>query len=229
MPLRVSRNTDCDFVLDLLLLTNGQYHYYVLITNLVRLLCFMRKVKARPEYEWCRNCFNLTKNHGALVNHLRSCNSHDVATIVKPTEEKKKLVFSNYQARWFVPLVIYFDFESILKPVSTCSNSLTRSGTDTIELHNPPGLAFCVVEHGNPKPIVFKVERSQTCIQKFIKTIHQLANDIYGRKRQHRTFEGTVEEISDECWLCFSHRMKLFWIFVTTVEKFWGGRLANVT
>ncbi len=85
-----------------------------------------------------------------MVNHLRSCNLHNAATIVMPTEEKKKLVFNNYKTRSFMPLVINFDFESILEPISTCSNNLTRSGTDTIELHEPSGFAFFVVEHGNP-------------------------------------------------------------------------------
>ena len=42
LPLRVSSNYSSDLCVDLLLLSNGQFHHYVLITDLMRVVEYVR-------------------------------------------------------------------------------------------------------------------------------------------------------------------------------------------
>ena len=60
--------------------------------------------------------------------------------------------FTNWSATWFAPLVFYFDFESFLKPVASCSPSEERASSRPIEAQEPCGFALTVIEHGNPEP-----------------------------------------------------------------------------
>ena len=68
---------------------------------------------------------------------------NEAATIKLKDETKNDPHFQNYQSRWFAPYVMYFDFESLIRPVATCSNTSDRSSSDIIEKHEPCG--FCLV------------------------------------------------------------------------------------
>ena len=55
-PLRVS-SFESDFVMDLLLLYDADIYHYVLISDLVKVVCKVRDLKFRFGYRICRNCF----------------------------------------------------------------------------------------------------------------------------------------------------------------------------
>ena len=79
-----------------------------------------------------------------------------------PSAEKgtNRYEFKNLQALWFVPLVIYFDFESFLKPVDSCPDNPSQSSTRDVQKHKACGYSLAVIEHGNSQPYFFDYDSS---------------------------------------------------------------------
>ena len=59
------------------------------------------------------------------------------AVIQMPSPNQSMYKFSKLSATWFVPLVIYFDFESFLRPVASCAGPSNTANTRAIERHEP--------------------------------------------------------------------------------------------
>ena len=117
-PLRVSKFFS-NFTMDLLLLYEADCYHYVLITNLVKVVCQLRNTKFRFAFHNSRNCFWLCEEGLAkLTEHMETCCENAPALVRLPAPGKNLYKFENLAATWFVPLVIYFDFESFLCPVA---------------------------------------------------------------------------------------------------------------
>ena len=203
IPILISKQNEFRFVLDLLLVTNGQTHHYVLIKDLKVLVNKIRGLSPRAGSVICRNCFHICSSDAIYQRHISSCREHDAATIIMPDSSKNQLHFKNLQSKWFVPFVFYFDFESLIKPVQRCTNNPEQSYSDTLEHHEPCGFCLVAVELNNPKPVFIKVERSENCMKSFAELLQQLAKDVYGRKQQNRYFTGQAPDCDDTvCWLC---------------------------
>ena len=120
-----------------------------------------------------------------------------------PSENKNKVKFSNYKARWFAPVVIYFDLESLIQPLAQCCQE--SQNTETTELHKPCGFCLVGVEHGNTEPLFVQLDRSEDCMEKLIKALETIAREFHARKQTHRYFTGTAPIDPDEiidCWIC---------------------------
>ena len=106
-------------------------------------------------------------------------------------------------ARWFAPVVIYFDLESILQPLAGCQKE--NESTSISELHKPSGFCFVGIEHGNPTPIFMQLDRSENCMEKFIEALEKIAHEMNTRKQNHRYFSDALPERPQEaqfCWIC---------------------------
>ena len=120
VPIRVSKKSGYNFEIDLLLLEDGVTHHYVLITNLKNLISNISGRCGSTRERLCRNCFHICSTQEVLDRHLPGCIENDAAIIELPSKEKNKMEFGNYKARWFAPVVIYFDLESIIQPIARC-------------------------------------------------------------------------------------------------------------
>ena len=205
-PLRVSKFVS-NFTMDLLLLYEADCYHYVLITNLVKVVCQLRNTKFRFAFHICRNCFWLCEEGLAkLTAHMETCCENAPAVVRLPAPGKNLYKFKNLAATWFVPLVIYFDFESFLYPVAGCTPHGNNSYTRVIEKHEPCGFSLAVIDHYSTKPIFFHVDSSEDCITKFVNMLHTLAKDIYKRKRAFPFFRGDRSQYpksaASECWIC---------------------------
>ena len=78
-----------------------------------------------------------------------------------PSPDKNEYKFSNFLAKWFVPLVIYCDFESFLLPVAGSDAADDQSSTRVIEKHEPCGFALAVVDHHSNVPFLHHVDSSE--------------------------------------------------------------------
>ena len=202
IPLRISKKQDFPFILDLLLLSDGQAYHYVLIKDLKLFVSNIRQHVPRSGSKICRNCFHVCYTGEIYDRHIQTCFQNEAATIKLPDETNNLLEFTNYQSRWFAPYVIYFDFESLIKPLATCSSSAAVSSSEIIEQHEPCGYCLVVIEHGNPEPVFFKLERSPDCMKGFIDHLQKLAKDIYEMKQLHRNYTGPQQLQTDDCWIC---------------------------
>ena len=191
--------------MDLFLLHDENAHHYVLILNLERFVAFFKGIAHRAAQRICRNCFHLCTNRETYQNHVKTCSEHAAAEIVMPKESNTSLQFRNWKARWFLPIVLYFDTESYLVPIATAQPSPSTSYTVAIEKHEPCGYAIAAMEHGTATPVYFELKRGDNCMNKFVKSLHVLARDIYNRKRAfygpYRSSVPARENIT-RCWIC---------------------------
>ena len=205
-PIRVSKFVS-NITMDFLLLYEADCYHYVLITNLVKVVCQLRNTKFRFPFHICRNCFWLCEEGLAkLTAHMETCCENAPTVVRLPAPGKNLYKFKNLAATWFVPLVIYFDFESFLYPVAGCTPHGNNSYTIVIEKHEPCGFSLAVIDHYSTKPIFFHVDSSEDCITKFVNMLHTLAKDIYKRKRAFPFFRGDRSQYpksaASECWIC---------------------------
>ena len=150
-PYRISRKIDEPIIVDLLLLCDGNVFHYVLILNLVNLVQRVRGKTVNSRREICRSCFHVHSDEEVLARHKELCYEHDAARINMPTGDKAFLSFKNFQARYFAPVVLYFDIDSLLLPIDIAQNDPDKSSMDKIEKHEPPGYCLVAIERHTEK------------------------------------------------------------------------------
>ena len=142
-PMRVSKRTTSELSLDLLLLYENDKHHYFLIKDFCRLFCFIKNIKFRSPLLLFRNCFYLSHNDLSYSeDHVKSCGENTPAVIRMPKPDNNLYKFTNRSAPWFAPLVIYFDFESFLKPVAPCAPSEKRASSRPIDRKTACKISF---------------------------------------------------------------------------------------
>ena len=202
-PVRVSQQPETDLEIDLLLVDDGQEYHYVLIKDLLRLVCIVKGTVSLAGRILCRNCFHVCMSQETYQRHRASCLNHEPAVIKMPKPEKKKLEFKNFAARWFAPVVLYFDLESLIQPLYGCSNK--NQSTEVIEIHRPSGFCLVGIEHGNPDPIFLQLERSEDCMVKFVDALQRIAVQVNAKKQSHRYYKDYIPERPQSaqfCWIC---------------------------
>ena len=122
IPLQISERQELPFMLDLLLLSDGQAYHYLLIKDLKFLVSNLKQQVPRSSSKICRNCFLVCYTAEIYERHIETCMKNEAAAIKLPDETKNDLHIQNYQSRWFAPYVMYFDFESLIRP-DLCSSS----------------------------------------------------------------------------------------------------------
>ncbi len=105
------------------------------------------------------NHFFLMKNSRSGIGtikerHAKNCLDHEACSIKMPTEGKNFIKFSDYSARYRLPVVLYFDFESLILPVTGCQNDPHASSTTTLHQHVPCSFSLAVVETIQTLPTV---------------------------------------------------------------------------
>ena len=111
-PFRISNNRNFSFNLDLLLLSDGSMHHYVLITNIRGLIHKYLRKNQRVDNHLCRNCFHISTSLDRHGRPEEICHQNTQAIIKMPKVEQQNFEFKNVQARWFAPIVGFFDLES---------------------------------------------------------------------------------------------------------------------
>ena len=154
LPMYISKRPNQDsstrtetFDMDLLLLYEPAKHHYVLKIDLLMFICEIKGCKYRPIALLCRNCCHISWSEETHEQHIQCCKDHEPAKEVTPSAEKgtNRYEFKNPQALWFVPLVIYVDFESFLKPVHSCPDNPSQSSTQVVQKHETCGYPWAVI------------------------------------------------------------------------------------
>ena len=205
LPLRVSSKYSSDLCVDLLLLSNGQTHHYVLITDLMRVVEYVRGKLHRDRNQICRKCVHTCSSIDTLQRHQEMCYQDEGVVITMPKPGKDTHRFKNLTARWYVPRVIYFDLESLLLPVYGPQPDPEKSSTQTLKIHQPCGYALAVVEFGRREVLKFELKRGENDMKELIASLESLAKQIYLKKRKYYTLTGTpscTREEAHTCWIC---------------------------
>lgn len=143
-PLKVCNVEEKDHF-DLLLLSNssGVRHYCYIkhfsrfirsqLTNHTRKALFCKR---------CFKCFQGVDKVGKLKRHVKDCVSNKPVKVIMPSKDEygtpPVLKFENHLHKLKVPIVLYADFECLLKKTSVRESRYTTC----VELHEP--MSFCV-------------------------------------------------------------------------------------
>ena len=125
----------------------------------------------------CRDSFPISWSDKTHEQQIHSCKDHEPALVYIPSAEKSTNLseFKSFQALWFVPLVIYFNFESFLKHAHSCSDNPSRSSVRIVQKQEACGYSMVVVEYRNSQPYFFDYEGFDKCMEKFLNQLDQLA------------------------------------------------------
>ena len=181
IPFRISNNQNFEFNLDLLLLSYGSMHHYVLITNIKGLIHQYIQKKQPLENHLCRNCFHISTSIERHERHEEICHQNTQAIIKMPKAGQRKFEFKNNQARWFALIVGFFDLDSIIEPVigSSSSNTQSSSNTRALEEHKPCSYALLFVAWNETKPFFFDLKCGPNVMIEFVKSLEQIVKRIY--------------------------------------------------
>ena len=149
--------------------------------------------------------FARTTKRFTLYKHEKICYKFETCQVLLPEPDSNSLAFKKFQAKAALPLVIYFDLESIIVPVSSVEQNPQTSGTRVLDKHIPSGYCYVAISQGSPNLEFFHLYRGEDCMQVFVKQLETLAKDIYEKKQKHRYFTGAVgqaREIASQCWIC---------------------------
>ena len=147
-----------------------------------------------------------------------------------PDTTKNQVASENFSARWFSPLVIYLDLETLIVPVQIVENNQNISGTYALEQHLPCSYCLLVIEHGNLEPIYFDIYTGPDCMERFLSKIEKLARHFFHQKRKFPNFIGVApaKTIHTNCWICNVAFENEDEILATSPDNFWGMLTTNV-
>ena len=188
LPLRMSSKYSSNLCVGLLVLSNGQTHHYVLVTDLMRVVEYVRGKLHQDRNQTCRKCFHTCSSIDTLQIHQEMCYQDEGVVITMPKPGKDTHRFKNLTACWYVPTVVYFDLESLLLPVYGPQPDPKKSSTQTLEINQPCSYALAVVEFGKREVLKFELKRGEIFMKELIASLESLAKQIYLEKRKYYTF-----------------------------------------
>ena len=117
-PLRNSPNIGRENHVALLLFSgDAETKHYCVIKNMSRLLHGQRTKKHATHF-YCRNCYTPFTSEKRLAEHDEICRNNDTVKIEMPKDPSTQY-FKNHFKSQNVPFVVYADFESFTKPISS--------------------------------------------------------------------------------------------------------------
>ena len=192
-PLRITKE-EKPFHVDLVFLTKDSQNHFALIKNFSR---FASSGKGGNERYFCKRCLNSFPRVESLEKHKEICGEFAAAKIELPGG---KCSFKNWERMMHIPVVVYADFESILR--------LCSEGNKTHE-HIPCGFCFHLVSPFlEMEPVLKRAENEtnqlpQDFIRELISRVKQAHLSLPKKEmiplssEEWKKFHG-----SEVCWLC---------------------------
>ena len=209
-PLRISPFIDRTHCVDLLFITNKDTDHYCLIKSLSRLLSTQTS-KGKRKQHYCRNCLQGYDQEEKLQNHQRYCYENAPLRIELP-KEGATVQFKNYKNSMRVPYIVYADFESITKPINTCTPNSKQSYTKQYQKHVPSSFCYYIKCFDDNlykgKPVTYIAESDEDDVaQKFIDSIERDLKKIFSKidliKKKVMTDEDEKNfEVAVKCHIC---------------------------
>ena len=191
-PLIVTKE-EKPFHIDLVFLTKDDQAHFALVKSFSR---FASSGKGKNKRYFCKRCLNSFPRVESLEKHKKNCEEFSAAKIELPGG---KCCFKNWERMMHVPVVVYADFESILKPL--------REKNKTHE-HIPCGFCFHLVSPFLQMDPVLKRAENETnqLPQDFIREL------ISRVKQAHLSLpKKEMNPLSSKEWKKF-HESKVCWL-----------------
>ena len=115
IPKHVTKCTQRDKHVDLLMLSSKDNFHYVWIKNMSALIC--HRSKNEKKVYVCPHCAHPFSTEQVFLNHYPDCSQHRYQITNYPDETDKMLKWQSREKTERMPFVVYIDFESCLLPV----------------------------------------------------------------------------------------------------------------
>ena len=200
---------------DLFLFSGGnQTKHYCVIKNLSRLLSSQKSKDGHVRY-YCRRCFNSFTSEKRLAEHDFICRNNGTVKIEMPKQTEDFFptqYFKNHFKSQNVPFVVYADFESFTKTISSSQPDPKESYTKKYQKHEPSGFCYYIKCFDDSvysqDPVIFTKESEQDDVaQIFVNTLEENIRDIYQKFRFQKKMifgpeDRKVYEKSTRCHIC---------------------------
>ncbi|XP_063392461.1 uncharacterized protein LOC134677958 [Cydia fagiglandana] len=155
--------------INMLIIEDGDQKHFCWIKNISRLISAQLS-KHRHKMWFCDGCLLPFSNEVKFKEHIKRDCSH-VKTIL-PNDGENILKFKNFRYQLRAPVVVYADFEAMLKPIiPTCTPSQSSSYTVDYQSHEPYSFGYyikCSYDESKSKYVTF---RGEDCAKEFIKSL----------------------------------------------------------
>ena len=151
---------------NLLYITKNDKSHYCLIKQFDRLV-HEQLTKHKSKIFLCDECFTYFASEKKLANH----NCARIQTVLP--EPNSTIRFINFERTRRIPIVIYGDFESLLRQYTDLSKS---EHVENIQIHEATCFAYFICCKSNPELNDLVSYRGPNCSQKFIECI---TNDVH--------------------------------------------------
>ena len=208
-PLRLSKRSEREQTINLLLISDEAKQHYCLIKSLSRLLS--SQVSGHKESNvFCLNCLNHFPNEEKLKIHEEYCLKNQTIRIEMP--EKGSLVtFIHHNRSIKVPFVVYADFEAFTEEIPRSKQNEKFSFTQKYQRHKPSGFCFkivCFDERYNQKPVLFRARSEDEDVSAiFVEMLEQEIKRIqekfdFSKKMIFSPKDKDDFEKARVCWIC---------------------------
>ena len=208
-PLRLSKRSEREKTINLLLISDEAKQHYCLIKSLSRLLSSQMSKHGHTNV-FCLNCLNHFPNEEKLKIHEEYCLKNQTIRIEMP--EKGSLVtFIHHNRSIKVPFVVYADFEAFTEEIPISKQNEKFSFTQKYQKHKPSGFCFkivCFDERFKSKLVVYRAKDDEGVSQKFVEMLEEEIKRIqkefdFSEKMIPLTKEEQYEfENASVCWIC---------------------------
>jgi hypothetical protein len=147
-PLYISKRATGKTVVNMLLLSENNNLHYCLITNFHAFMNRFTLGKKMRDHHACFYCYRCLQRFNAkdkLGAHVTMCGEHK-PTVINMPPEGSNVQYINIQKEEKVPYVVYADFESINRKVSTCAAVPHNPHTRDVERHVPCSFGAVLVK-----------------------------------------------------------------------------------
>ena len=214
-PLRKGHHSGREHHVDLLLFSgDAETKHYCVIKNMSTLL-HGQTTKNHATHFYCRNCYTPFTSEKRLAEHDEICRNNKTVKIEMPKETEDyspTQYFKNHFKSQNVPFVVYADFESFTKPISSHQPDPEESYTKKYQKHEPSGFCYYIKCFDDSvysqDPVIFTKESEQDDVaQIFVNTLEENIRDIYQEFRFQKKMifgpeDQKVYEKSTHCHIC---------------------------
>jgi hypothetical protein len=223
-PLHYTNNKK-EIHINLLLISDDDgNNHYCLIQNLSKLVSQQISLHHGQKY-FCDGCLQYFKTHSKLVRHLEHDCDHLYVKLPTLNHKINKfghmvpenvLEYENIEKQLSVPFVVYADFESVLKPILTCTPDPKKSFSVQTYEHEPHSFAYYIKCDYDDSLSKFEQYRGPNSGRVFIEKLEEDIKQIYNQhlKPVIDMIPLTDSEINDYEDACICHICdKIFSLF----------------
>ena len=205
-PLRIS-DANHKKCVNLLLINENEKKHYCIIKDMSRLLSSQKSKNEHKKF-FCLRCLNGFGSQTLLDSHEELCRENEVVRIKMP-KEGSFVKFRNNYKKMDMPFVIYADFESLMRSISSVQPNPRKPYTEKKMLHIPISFCYylkCSFDDNLSKVVEYTAtSEDEDVSQIFVTHLEEEVKWIYRIPKKKMIFtkkDRHVYERSNKCWIC---------------------------